>query len=252
MTNCELPFAGHPTIGAAWLLANKRLSNKELPKNEKTTIITKAGAIPYTFDAKLAVAFIHVPHDAHVHKHQLSNEEAAEAGISAPVAQKILGPLSVVSIVKGMTFAMIELPSNDVLSTASGSVVPSKLSGSLDRPWFEGALLGTWYFVDNRQTENGAVRISSRMMMHGGTLQDPATGSAASAFSAYWAKRVWANRQEDDSDDFVTSFDIEQGVDMGRPSSIQTKVVLDAKTSDVKRVVLGGSAVQVMEGFIEV
>lgn len=84
--------------------------------------------------------------------------------------------------------------------------------------------------------------------MHNGGLEDPATGSAASAFSVYWAKKVWADREEDSSDDFVTSFDIEQGVDMGRPSSIQTKVVLDSKTADVRRVVLGGSAVKVMEG----
>ncbi|KFY78341.1 hypothetical protein V499_02484 [Pseudogymnoascus sp. VKM F-103] len=248
MTDTELPFAGHPTIGAAWFLATSQQSNNDSRING--TIITKAGPIPYEFDTELEVASIDVPHDIHVHKHQVSREEAAEAGIPASVAQRILGPSSVVSIVKGVTFVMVELPSNDILSTVTGSIIPNKLRGGLDHPWFNGNLLGTWYFVNNGRREDGTVQISSRMIMHDGALEDPATGSAASAFSVYWAKRVWADREDDASDSFVTLFDIEQGADMGRPSKIQTKIVLDPKTADVRRVVLGGSAVQIMEGHL--
>ncbi|PVH70615.1 Diaminopimelate epimerase-like protein [Cadophora sp. DSE1049] len=248
MTDTELPFAGHPTIGAAWFLATSQPSNND--SNINKTIITKAGSIPYQFDTELGTVFIDVPHDVHVHKHQMSKEEAAEAGIPTSLAQKILGPSSFVSIVKGVTFVMVELPSNNILSTVTGSVIPNKLRDGLDHPWFDGVLLGTWYFVNNGWGENGTVQISSRMIMHDGALEDPATGSAASAFSVYWTKRMWADREEGTSDSFDISFNIEQGADMGRPSKIQTKVVLDWKSAAVRRVVLGGSAVQVMEGHL--
>ncbi|KFY20690.1 hypothetical protein V491_03512 [Pseudogymnoascus sp. VKM F-3775] len=248
MTNAELPFAGHPTIGAAWLLAGSQSSNYE--SSIKRQIITKAGPIPYQFDTSRKMAFIDVPHDVHVHKHEVSPEEATESGIPISVTEKILGPSSVVSIVKGLTFVMVELPSNDILSTVSGSVHAKKLRGSLDRPWYNENLLGTWYFVNNGPKEDGTVQISSRMVTNNGSLEDPATGSAASAFSVYFARRLLADGGKDDS--FIASFDITQGADMGRPSKISTEVELDPKTAAVKRVVLGGSAVQVMEGYITI
>lgn len=247
MTDTELPFAGHPTIGAAWLLASSQPSDSN--SSSSRTILTKAGPIPYRFDTELRVASIDVPHDVHVHEHQISNDEAADAGIPAAVARNILGPSTVISIVKGVTFVMIELPSKEALSTVTGSMNPSKVGSQLDQTWFTG-LLGTWYFVNTGRKDDGTVLISSRMIMHDGALEDPATGSAASAFSVYWAKRAWVDREGDLAGGFVTEFEIEQGVDMGRPSSIQTTVVLESETADVRRVVLGGSAVQVMEGYL--
>ena len=88
------------------------------------------------------------------------------------------------------------------------------------------------------------------MVTHDGALEDPATGSAASAFSVYWARRVWGGRDKDAPNSSITSFDITQGVDMGRPSKIKTEVELDSGTAAVRKVVLGGSVVQVMEGYI--
>ncbi|KFY13662.1 hypothetical protein V492_03114 [Pseudogymnoascus sp. VKM F-4246] len=248
MVDAELPFAGHPTIGAAWLLSSSQSSSDNSGIEKK--IITKAGPIPYQFDTARNMAFVNVPHDVHVHKHEVSSEEAAEAGIPHLVAEKILGPSSVVSIVKGLTFAMVELPSNDILSTVSGSLDAKKLRGSLDHPWFDGGLLGTWYFVNNGRNEDGTVQVSARMVTHNGQLEDPATGSAASAFSVYFARRVLGDGEKDGPGSSVTSFDITQGEDMGRLSKIKTEVELDSKTAAVKRVVLGGSAVQVMEGHI--
>lgn len=246
--DAELPFAGHPTIGAAWLLAITQSSSSDCRINRK--IITKAGPIPYKFDTIRKMAFIEVPCDVHVHKHEVSPEEAAEAGIPISVAENILGPSSVVSIVKGVTFVMVELPSNSILSTVAGSINAKKLRGSLDHPWYTGDHLGTWYFVNNGQTEDGTVQISSRMVTHDGALEDPATGSAASAFSVYWARRVWGGRDKDAPNSSITSFDITQGVDMGRPSKIKTEVELDSGTAAVRKVVLGGSVVQIMEGYI--
>lgn len=250
MTDAELPFAGHPTIGAAYLLSTSLSPSGDVGVDRK--IITKAGLIQYQFDAMRGMAFIDVPHDFHTHKHQLSPEEAVGAGVPAPVAEKILGPSSVVSIVKELTFVMVELPSNDVLSTVSGSVDATKLRGTLDHPWYTGGLLGTWYFVNNGRKEDGTVQVNARMITHLGALEDPATGSAASAFSVYWAKRVLgeAAKGADCSGTVVTSFEINQGVDMGRPSEIRTRVELEEGTGDLRKVVLGGSAVQVMEGEI--
>lgn len=252
MTDAELPFAGHPTIGAAFLLSTSLSPSGGLGANRN--IITKAGPIPYQFDAARKMAFIDVPHNFYAHKHEVSPEEAASAGVPASVAEKILGPSSVVSIVKELTFVIVELPSNEVLSTVSGSVDASKLRGTLDHPWFTGGFLGTWYFVNNGRKEDGTVYISSRMVTNLGALEDPAAGSGASAFSVYWAKRVLGEGRKgaDGTSSVTTSFEIKQGVDMGRPSEIWTEVELEVGTGDVRRVVLGGSAVQVMEGYITI
>lgn len=41
-----------------------------------------------------------------------------------------------------------------------------------------------------------------------------------------------------------------KGVDIGRPNKIKTEVELDSRTTAVRSVVLGESAVQAIEGYI--
>jgi PhzF family phenazine biosynthesis protein len=53
----------------------------------------------------------------------------------------------------------------------------------------------------------------------GGVVEDPATGAAAAAFGAYLRARSWIRAP--------ASFEIEQGVEMGRPSRLTVSIVPD-------------------------
>ena len=70
----------------------------------------------------------------------------------------------------------------------------------------------------------------------GGVTEDPATGSAATALAALLGKL----------DGRSQSFDISQGVKMGRPSRIAAKVTVEDGTPVEVRI--AGHAVKVMEG----
>ena len=67
-----------------------------------------------------------------------------------------------------------------------------------------------------------------------------ATGSAAAALVA------WLGQLDGES----TSFDITQGVEMGRPSKIEASVTVDDGISTA--VTIGGRAIKVMEGRLAI
>ena len=67
-------------------------------------------------------------------------------------------------------------------------------------------------------------------------MEDPATGSAAAALAAYLGKL----------DGRSQSFEIHQGIEMGRPSRIEAEVSVE--NGEPVAVRIGGNAVKVMEG----
>lgn len=73
-----------------------------------------------------------------------------------------------------------------------------------------------------------------------GSLEDPATGSAASALTAYLALVEGSANQ-------TLDYVLTQGVEMGRRSDIQIQICMNEETA-IDKVILGGAAVQVMEG----
>ena len=90
----------------------------------------------------------------------------------------------------------------------------------------------------------GAEMYNMRRMMDDG-IEDPATGSAACVLACWiMLQRGGANNQ--------ASFQFHQGAQTGRPSVLFVDVKLDEDGTCVKSLVLGGHAVQVMEGIISV
>jgi trans-2,3-dihydro-3-hydroxyanthranilate isomerase len=82
-------------------------------------------------------------------------------------------------------------------------------------------------------------RIEARMFQPlGGIPEDPATGSAAAALAAFLGQLDGASQ----------SFEVSQGVDMGRPSTTHAEVSMEDGT--LQSVAIAGAAVKVMEGKI--
>jgi PhzF family phenazine biosynthesis protein len=84
--------------------------------------------------------------------------------------------------------------------------------------------------------------IRSRMME--GAMEDPATGSAASALSSY------LSLQQTSTGDHEFRYEIDQGVEMGRESNIVVDV--GVKGPEVATVKLSGTATPVMRGYVSV
>ena len=96
-----------------------------------------------------------------------------------------------------------------------------------------------------RETVSTAASFHARMFAPGmGLSEDPATGGAAAAFSAV-VHRFDAPKEG------INRLVIEQGFEMGRPSTIRLEIVV-AASGQLKAARIGGHAVVVSEGVIEV
>ncbi|CZR64511.1 related to phenazine biosynthesis protein phzC [Phialocephala subalpina] len=234
-TDEELPFAGHPTIGSATYAL--RILGKV---REKGVLITKAGPIPISLQEGGRVQ-ADIPHNTHLHGSTLGQKTAGKsiAGLSqnSEIRERELSaPLF--SIVKGMTFLLVQLPNVELLGKVEMTGLSPDSSSALD-PEFAPSFVSRYYYVlENEGAGEEVVKIRTRMVE--AKLEDPATGSAASALSAYLAGK-WGRSKR---------FEIVQGVEMGRRSEIGVSVeVTDGK---VKGVRLSGGAVVVMEGSVRI
>lgn len=245
MTEAELPFAGHPTIGAA-CFAMGSLAQEGERAGGKGRLVCNAGPVEVDFDAGMGVARAGIPVDFHRHvEHGFGIEGvlALQPGFREE-GVRVKG-VDVVSPVKGMNFIAVELGSLEDLGLVRTSGV--KLKAQLDRGWDAGFCGSYFYVVTSSsapEAPEGAGEVKVRTRMVEGTLEDPATGSAACGLCCFLAMNLgWGRR---------TRFEVVQGVEMGRRSEIGVEVVLKEGGKGVESVVLSGTAVKVMEGKVEV
>lgn len=142
----------------------------------------------------------------------------------------------VVSIVKGMTFVLAELDSQDSLTFVN--TTSHTLQIKLDDGKTE-SFIGCYFYYQMPEGEDGVIRLRTRMI-ESSIGEDAATGSAACTLGCYLT--IQQHKAGTTSRYLIT-----QGVEMGRRSDIG----VDVKTTSQGRidtVTLSGSAVQVMEG----
>jgi PhzF family phenazine biosynthesis protein len=245
-TDQELPFAGHPTIGTACyalggILAAGKHEGEEFVDG---AFDVKAGRIGIRYDVRRGTAKADIPHDFHVHSQAYGRDSLLknQPGLKAVLASgtgSMRSEFPVVSIVKGMTFILVELASEKELSAVSTFGSPVQFAG-LDEEWNE-TFVGLYFFAWLGVEEDGVAKLRTRMIE--GALEDPATGSAASTLAAY------LSLMEGKAGDRM-AYELVQGVEMGRRSEIGVEVVLADK--GIETISLIGSAVQVMEGRLTV
>lgn len=234
----EINFAGHPTVGTANYLL-RLLKNDAL--NQVQALQLKAGRFGVKHVSSVGGgsgegAEISVAHNVHLH--------------DAPFAKTSFGASNypVFSIVKGMTFILARLASIEELGgpKATNLIDSSETYTciqSLDDGWREG-LVGTYTYVD-LGLENGVRNLRTRMFA---TREDPATGSAASALTSYLSLETGKPGRY--------KYAIVQGVEMGQRSEIYLEVGVKEGPGgagiEIDEVLLSGSAVQVMQGTLEI
>ena len=230
----ELPFAGHPNVGTGYVLACR---DDNPPEH-------------YVFEELAGLVRVHVLR---------AGNTISGARISAPRALSIdIGiPVEVIAACAGLTEHDIATNAHDPLVASVGTPfvlaevasVAALSRATPDVGAFRAAaqqfpevasrfslLLYAW-------RDGGAMRLATRMFAPlGGIMEDPATGSANAALAA-----LLTSLAPGESGDLT--YEILQGVEMGRPSQIIASARKTAEGPVLATV--EGSCVPVMRGQVE-
>ena len=229
----EIPFAGHPTVGTAFVLA----TIGRIPlTGEKTRIVLEEGVGP--------VPVTIVQRNGAPDFAQLSVAKLPEFGAPPPSVSELARALGLASgdLLEG------ELAPEAVSCGLPFLFVPVRDRKTLARirvriDEFERVLGGystAKVFVFCKDPERPDSDFRARMFAPTiGVPEDPATGSAAASFGGYLAKR-------DPRSDGMLRWTVEQGFEMGRPSLLYIEV--DKRAGAIAAVRVGGNSVLVSKG----
>jgi trans-2,3-dihydro-3-hydroxyanthranilate isomerase len=235
----EIPFAGHPNVGTAFVLA-RRGEVFGRPIGEQMRFEELAGLIDVRIvhsDGAVTGAAITAPRPLEVGQEVAVEIVAACASLAPGDVVVAAHPPRIVSV--GLPFVVAELTSRAALARARPNINSFAEADAAMAP-----LDGRFSLFLYVRTPGVAQDLSARMFAPlDNVIEDPATGSASAALAAYHATLM----PEADAEVALT---IEQGVDMGRPSQIRLQVRKAGGV--VQQVVVGGDCVAVMRGEIEV
>jgi trans-2,3-dihydro-3-hydroxyanthranilate isomerase len=232
----ELPFAGHPTIGAAVLIGELRAPEMLGGQGLRVVIEEPVGAICCTVRRQRGQAT-----QATFDLPQLPECLGEGPDVEAVAAALGLRPADIGFDLHrpsvwsaGNPFTFVPVASLEAIGRASPNpaLFPSTFSGA--RP--------AAYLYTKEVMREGS-HVHARMFAPGlGISEDPATGSAAAAFAGVAA----LFEQPEDGDHLLV---IEQGFEMGRPSIIHLR--LQVQGGVLVGAAVGGAAVRVSQGTIE-
>lgn len=197
----ELPFAGHPTLGTAYAIMN--ILDMGQKKGDRVNLKTKVGVIPL----QRANDVIWMRQNEPEFVAQYGNKEEI-AGLVGLSPDDISDDLPVEMISTGNAMLIIPIKSLTAIQRAVGNI------NNLREFYRDKNSVGPYLFA--LETVNSSARVHTRFFApHKGIIEDAATGSAAGPLTAYLLKHKV----------FGESFEIEneQGVEMGRPSTILMK-----------------------------
>lgn len=233
----ELPFAGHPTVGAAQVLVEEGLAG--VTGDLGGFLLEEAvGLVPINVRRQPnGTWFV-----------QLTTATLPQRGVAAPPIAELAKLLKVAEsdiLQEGdfpqffgcpVPFLFVPLRNRSVLGRVS-------VDPSISRKIRETAG-SSEVFVFSYDPERPGSDVRARMFADGlGIAEDPATGSAAAAFAGYLAQRA-------EQQDGTLRWTIEQGFEMGRPSLIFLEA--DLARGAVSAVRVGGTAVRVSDGVLTV
>jgi trans-2,3-dihydro-3-hydroxyanthranilate isomerase len=193
----ELRFAGHPTVGTAWVL-------HEAGAPSPVVLDLKGGRVPVEFTDRGGQRFGEMRQidPTWGQTHDRSRVAAALGIDDTELAPE--PPIQTVST--GNPFVLVLFRSLETLRELKPD--PARM-----REYLAGADARFFYLV-SRETEDPDARLHARMIFYGG--EDPATGSAAGPAGAWLVRHGLVAPEE--------RFWIEQGNEIARPSQIFVRV----------------------------
>jgi trans-2,3-dihydro-3-hydroxyanthranilate isomerase len=227
----EVPFAGHPTIGTAWVLATRDLGTRGA---SRFTLEEKIGPIPVELEGEPTHPdFIWMTQQGATFDPALDNRDAVAKALGLTEADLWPGaPIQPGST--GNTFLFVPLRDRATVDRAVLDV-RGMLAAMGERPH-----IGIFVFAPD--PDPGAGLVYSRMFAPhtSGVPEDPATGSASGPLGAYLVLNRLVNKATE------VRLVSEQGTKMGRQSFIHIRLAM--RDEEITAIRVGGTAVPVLEG----
>jgi len=234
----ELPFAGHPTIGTAALLAELRMP--EINGERDAIILLEEEIGPLRVGLRLrehgaAHGEFVVPKLPQVVEGAPSKEDLASLLGLIPTEVGFENHQAIV-LDAGNVILFVPVAGRQCLDRAS------PVNPQWDEVMAKAGILGVYVYC--RQPVHTTSHFQARMFApHSGVLEDPATGSAVAAFAG-------VVQRFDNLPDGNHKRVIEQGFQMGRESFIGLSIGISHGRLDIVHV--SGDAVRVSRGEIEI
>jgi trans-2,3-dihydro-3-hydroxyanthranilate isomerase len=225
----EMPFAGHPTLGTALLLA-------EMRNLSEVRFELKAGLTPVKISGQYGVFTAPVV-PFHVPKQLPSISETARA-LNLSTDDIGFENHEIALLEGGPRFFYVPVKTRAALEKSQvrqpyWEELLAPLGGSADAA-----------YIYTRGGEGANTHFRARMYApSGGIPEDPATGSATALLAA---QLLSAEKLSNGTH----IWNLEQGYEMGRPSDLRLEA--DVNQSILVAVRVGGSAVRMMSGQIEI
>ncbi|MGK0701265.1 PhzF family phenazine biosynthesis protein [Priestia flexa] len=221
--NEEVPFAGHPTLGTAFVIQQDYLNGEE----KDILLHFKAGTIPVTYNAKEKLFWMK------------QNQPTFGKVLDSKVAADVLGlaveeidhRFPVQDISTGLPAIIVPLVSLEAVRKAKVNLLKyNQLIQTTE---------GKTLFVFSKETYDSMHDINARDFAHYfGIPEDAATGSSNGCLASYLVHHNYFNKHS-------ISVKVEQGYEIGRPSLLHLNA---SQTSDGIDVYVGGQVEKVAEG----
>ncbi len=224
----ELPFAGHPTLGTAFVMRGQASASAS---PEEVRLDLNAGTVPVRFTQPASQPLFgemtqKEPEFGAIH------DVAAVARLTGLTAADFDDSVPIQTVSTGVPFTLVALRSLPKVQ---------KLRLDLDASAeYLARSGGKFFYFVCRETVDPKARLHARMIFYNG--DDPATGSAAGCCAAWMVAHGVAASEE--------QVLIEQGLEMRRPS----RIFVRAKKQDnhVVNVRVGGNCVEVLRAEVAI
>lgn len=228
--NTELPFAGHPTLGTAFLLAST--GAVKLAKDLTMVLELKAGLVRVSVELK--------------------DSQRGKAIMEQPVPQSRGTVSDLAAIAASICLTSDDIapyPPEVIANAVSFFIVPIKSMRALERARPNGALLETLLAKLNveglicfsTETIEAGSQAHVRAFFPGlGISEDPATGSAQGPLAAYLFKNNLLKRGA------KYRVVAEQGYQIGRPSKLTT--MFEVSDNLINSIKVGGDVILMAKG----
>lgn len=233
----ELPFAGHPTVGTAFVLA---WIGRVPLEGDRTEIVLEEGVGPVPVSIRAS--------EGRPVLGKLSSARMPEYGPEPPAPEKIAAALSLETadllggahepqaVSCGFPALYVPLRSLEAIRRAR-----------LKHDLWEATLASYWaaqVYVFTFETEQPGSDVHARFFAPAlGIEEDPATGAAATGLGGYLGAR-------DATETGTVRWVVEQGLEIGRPSRLEVET--DKREGAITAIRVGGSAVLVSAGEMDV
>jgi trans-2,3-dihydro-3-hydroxyanthranilate isomerase len=237
----EVPFAGHPNVGTAFVLARESPFAAQAAASAGGTFLFEeiAGVVPLKLKrehGRTVGAELRAPQA--LSRRTIVPREVAAACLSLQASEIAVHahPPQIISV--GLPFLAVELASRDALRRCK----PDFAAHAALLPLDGSDAVFAYFRARDESSPDEAVLHARTFSPLDGIIEDPATGSACAAAIALLATLDPRDRAE-------LKWRIHQGVDMGRPSLLEGRTPKNQGT--VIGTYIGGNCVAVFEGILD-